>query len=198
MVILKKNLHLFMLLLCVACSSCIQSHALSKLDTTRELDLAVEWKKEFVPDIGISFLRPDGAIMMDGMFSRITLYIHPVFPPPGVVSEPQYLVTVTIRKFTRDEWTRDQEFQQKINKGITDPAWYAFREWACSVMPDVSMRVYRGRRYYRRTLSGRDGEMVVVTAEQICVSIKSMENDEAMIRRIIGSVKMTDIMNKNK
>ena len=121
-------------------------------------------------------------IQMHGVSAKAT------FPP-----DTQYLITISIDRYTKQEWDKKQDFEKVVNDGISNTQWLNFRQWAYSSLnSEVTMRERDGERYYRRAITNSEGTVVRVSAEYIPKIPEMIVEDDTAIRRIMSAVKFID------
>lgn len=148
-----------------------------------------QWETASRPDLGLSLEKPRGLRIL-GSSTSILIQLHGVSAKSTFPSDTQYLITISIDRYTKLEWGEKQEFEKVVNDGITDSQWLDFRQWAYSSLnPEVAMRERDGERYYRRSITNNQGVVVRVSTEYIPRVPEMIAEDDAAIRRIMSSVR---------
>lgn len=146
------------------------------------------WETTQVSELGLSLEKPSGLRLM-GSSRSILIQLHGVSAQSTFPSDTQYLITISINMYSKEEWESEAAFQMKINNKVKDEKWLYFRQWAySSLIPEVTMREHDGERYYRRALVNPSGAVVKISAEYIPKFPEKIAEDDAAIRRIISSV----------
>jgi len=147
-----------------------------------------QWETVERPDLRLSFEKPRGLRTL-GSSTSVLIQLHGVSVKSTFPSDTQYLITISIDMYSKEEWESDAAFQMKINKKVKDEKWLDFRQWAYSSLnPEVTMRERDGARYYRRSITNNQGTVVRVSTEYIPRVPEMIAEDDAAIRRIMSSV----------
>lgn len=149
-----------------------------------------QWETVERPDLGLSFEKPRGLRTL-GSSTSVLIQMHGVSARSTFPSDTQYLITIAIDVYTKQEWREKEDFEKVVNDGITNTQWLDFRLWAYSSLnPEVTMRERDGARYYRRSIINNQGVVVRVSTEYIPQVTEMIAEDDAAIRRIMSSVRL--------
>lgn len=192
-----KSLHVNLLCLVLAavlsaCSSGLPRPSVAARVHRTQLD---DWMVRDVAAMGLRFECPRGDNTLVSPDS-VLIELHGV-TVPSIPSDTQYLITISIKTFSKEYWTSAQEREEKTNKELEKTIgnnpnarlWLEFNKWFYySMSPEVSMRENAGSRYYRRVFDNKRGKVVKISAEFVPRMDDSIAKDDAAIRRIMSSV----------
>ncbi len=150
------------------------------------------WENYQSGRLGIMFQRPVGDLNIQEGGQGLSIYMHRVIVATPFPSDPQYLVTISVKKYTNEEWQEYRDYHEKLNERLADGEHRQFRQWAHAVHQRVASKESKGRRYYRRTLQKLNGIAIKVEGEYILADPDAVTDDDAAIRRIISSVTFTN------
>jgi len=151
-----------------------------------------QWETVKRPDLGLSFEKPKGLKTL-GSSTSVLIQLHGVSAQSTFPSDTQYLITISIDTYSREEWASDLAFQMKINEKVRDKNWLDFRQWAyTSLNSDVTTWERDGERLYRRAITNSQGMVVRVSTEYILKISNMIDEDDASIRRIMSSVEFIE------
>ena len=154
-----------------------------------------QWETVERPDLGLTFEKPKGLRTL-GSSTSVLIQLHGVSAQSAFPSDTQYLITVSIDAYSKEEWgTRfgnlskiDPSIEERARNDAKVRAWVGFKKWAYSFSPEVTMREYHGERYYRRAFTNNTGTIVEINTEYIPRVPEMIAEDDAAIRRIMSSV----------
>jgi hypothetical protein len=148
------------------------------------------WRTKPFTQAGVSADVPADPCWVDGSKWGLYIHLHAVPPPPGVLDDQYCMLRIRLERMTRAQYEERQEFLRGVR---TDPE---YRKWVAE-RHDVISKLDEGEyTYYRYDVECSNGDIVRTRTEvhnvfEDGVSIYA-EEDDAMVRRVLESVRCLD------
>lgn len=147
------------------------------------------WAAREFPGLGAHVEFPSNAYVIakhDEEQHLLFISLHPLKPPGFILAEPQYLLTVTLKRKSKEQFVKDLNDPFRRN---SDEFW----EWMAKKHASVSRRDVKAVSYFRKDVECKNGDVITLYAELINIYESGfpiyLQDDDQAVQRMFDSVR---------